>query len=288
MKLSMRLAASAAALSVGLATFGLSTAAAADDASPTASARAAGINQPGDAHMGWSLVNDPKADQPAKGNAAKSTAVASPSLVAATTPGIDVSHWQGSVNWTTYYNQGNRFAYIKSTEGTSYTDPNWGTNYTGSYNAGFIRGTYHFARPDISTGATQANFFVNNGGGWSADGKTLPGALDIEYNPYGATCYGLSQASMRSWIDSFVNQYHARTTRWPVIYSTFDWWNTCTGNASNWSTKSPFWIARYNSTVGTLPAGYSYYTFWQWTSSPIDQDKFNGSMTGLTNLAKNT
>lgn len=50
----------------------------------------------------------------------------------------------------------------------------------GATNAGVIRGAYHFARPDISSGATQATYFTTNGGGWSADGITLPGALDIE------------------------------------------------------------------------------------------------------------
>ncbi len=48
-----------------------------------------------------------------------------------------------------------------------------------------IRGAYHFATPDTTSGAAQANYFVDHGGGWSRDGKTLPGALDIEWNPYG-------------------------------------------------------------------------------------------------------
>lgn len=50
--------------------------------------------------------------------------------------------------------------------------------------------------------ATQANYFVDHGGGWSADGRTLPGTLDIEYNPYGATRYGLTKAGMSAWIRS--------------------------------------------------------------------------------------
>ncbi|BCJ47744.1 hypothetical protein GCM10010168_21030 [Actinoplanes ianthinogenes] len=93
-----------------------------------------------------------------------------------------------------------------------------------------IRGAYHFALPNGAGGSAQADYFVGHGGGWSRDGRTLPGALDIEYNPYGATCYGLSQASMRSWISAFLNRYHALTGRWAVIYTTTDWWTTCTGN----------------------------------------------------------
>ncbi|WP_268248729.1 GH25 family lysozyme [Actinoplanes ianthinogenes] len=119
---------------------------------------------------------------------------------------------------------------MKATEGTSYTNSYFAQRYNGSYNVGMIRGAYHFALPNGAGGSAQADYFVGHGGGWSRDGRTLPGALDIEYNPYGATCYGLSQASMRSWISAFLNRYHALTGRWAVIYTTTDWWTTCTGN----------------------------------------------------------
>jgi len=59
---------------------------------------------------------------------------------------------------------------------------------SGATNAGLIRGGYHFARPDVSSGATQATYFLAHGGGWSSDGITLPGALDIEC----MSCYALS------------------------------------------------------------------------------------------------
>src|SRR5215468_10486460 len=144
--------------------------------------------------------------------------VASPAH-AAVTLGQDVSSYQGNVNWSAQWNAGKRFAYVKATENTNYTNPYFAQQYNGSYNVGMIRGSYHFATPNTSSGATQANYFVDHGGGWSADGKTLPGALDMEYNPYGATCYGLSQSGMVGWILSFSNQYHARTNKWPAIYT---------------------------------------------------------------------
>ncbi|KAG8943108.1 hypothetical protein FRC04_003188 [Tulasnella sp. 424] len=199
--------------------------------------------------------------------------------------GVDVASWQGNVNWASL---GVSFAYIKATEGTGYTNPYFTSQYNGAYNAGLIRGAYHFARPDVSSGATQANYFLAHGGGWSNDGKTLPGALDIEYNPYGATCYGLSASSMVAWIHDFANTYHAATTRYPVIYTTTDWWTTCTGNNSGFGTTSPLWIARYASSPGTLPAGWSYHTFWQYTSTGSgvgDHDRFNGDTAGLKRMA---
>jgi GH25 family lysozyme M1 (1,4-beta-N-acetylmuramidase) len=200
---------------------------------------------------------------------------------AAQTPGMDVSSYQGNVNWATAWANGAKFTYVKATEGTSYTSPSFTQQYNGSYNVGMIRGSYHFALPDVSAGATQADYFVAHGGGWSADGRTLPGALDIEYNPYGATCYGLSAAGMVSWISSFSNEYHAKTGRYPTIYSTTSWWTQCTGNSAAFATNNALWVARYSTSVGALPAGWGFHTIWQNADAgvfPGDQDKFNGAL----------
>ncbi|MCM2576075.1 lysozyme [Streptomyces meridianus] len=208
--------------------------------------------------------------------------------ILATVEGVDVSSHQGNVDWAALWNSGVRWAYAKATEGTYYTNDYFAQQYNGSYNTGMIRGAYHFANPDDSSGAAQANYFVDHGGGWSADGMTLPGVLDIEYNPYGATCYGLSQAAMVNWIRDFTDTYRARTGRDAVIYSTTDWWTQCTGNNGGFGATDPLWIARYASTPGTLPAGWTYHTFWQYTSTgPIvgDHNQFNGAYDRLQALA---
>ncbi|KAK7056306.1 hypothetical protein VNI00_002859 [Paramarasmius palmivorus] len=203
--------------------------------------------------------------------------------------GIDVSGYQPNVNWASVKANGVSFAFIKATEGTSFISSTFSSQYTGATNAGLIRGAYHFAHPDSSSGATQANYFLAHGGGWSGDGITLPGALDIEYNPNGATCYGLSASAMVSWIKDFSNTYHSKTGRYPIIYTTTDWWKTCTGNSAAFSSTNPLWIARYASSIGTLPAGWSYATFWQYADSgsngPGDQDLFNGDAAGLKRMA---
>jgi len=209
-------------------------------------------------------------------------------LAATQTKRMDVSSYQGNVAWSTAYANGGRFAYVKATEGTSYTNAYFAQQYNGSYNVGMIRGAYHFALPNVSSGATQAAYFVAHGGGWSKDGKTLPPALDIEYNPYGATCYGLSQAGMVSWIRDFSNTVHTKTGRYPVIYTTTNWWSTCTGNNSSFAATNPLWIARYSTSVGTLPAGWTYQTIWQYADSgtlPGDQDYFNGALDRVQALA---
>ncbi|MCX5228647.1 lysozyme [Streptomyces sp. NPDC006553] len=210
------------------------------------------------------------------------------STQAVQTEGVDVSSHQGNVAWSTLWNSGVKWAYVKATEGTYYKNTSFNQQYTGSYNVGMIRGTYHFATPDTTTGAAQADYFVDNGGGWSKDGRTLPGVLDIEWNPYGATCYGKTQAGMVAWIRDFVNRYKARTGRDAVIYTATSWWTQCTGNSSAFATTNPLWIARYAASVGELPAGWQYYTMWQYTSSgPTvgDHNHFNGDLSRVQALA---
>ncbi|MGV9251560.1 lysozyme [Streptomyces sp. NPDC003697] len=204
------------------------------------------------------------------------------------TEGVDVSGHQGDVAWPTLWNSGVRWAYTKATEGTYYTNPYFAQQYNGSYDVGMIRGAYHFATPDTAGGAAQANYFVDHGGGWSRDGRTLPGTLDIEWNPYGAACYGKTQSAMVGWIADFLNTYRARTGRDAVIYTATSWWTQCTGDYGGFAANNPLWIARYSTDPGTLPAGWGFYTMWQYTSSgPTvgDHDKFNGALDRVQALA---
>ena len=201
--------------------------------------------------------------------------------------GIDVSSHQGSVRWSSVA-QHVSFVYVKATEATYYTNPDFNAQYQGAYYAHRVHGAYHLAIPSNSGGAVQADYFAHHGGGWSADGRTLPGVLDMELNPYGSECYGLSHSQMTHWIWSFVSEYAYDTGVYPVIYTSFGWWRTCTGNANGFQKYDPLWIACYCSQAGALPSGYGFYTFWQYSdfgSMPGDQDVFNGSPARLKALA---
>ena len=219
-----------------------------------------------------------------------SNSVVQPASSVPQLPGIDVSSYQGNINWANvapYID----FSYTKATEGTYYTNAYFYNQYVGPYDHGVIRGAYHFAIPNNSGGGTQADYFIAHGGGWSSDGKTLPGALDIEYNPYGSECYGLSQSSMVNWVWDFVNEYAAREHVYPVIYTTTDWWTSCTGNYGGFAAYDPLWIANFSASGGgPRPNGWGYYTFWQYAnhgSLPGDQDVFNGAYSRLQALATN-
>lgn len=215
--------------------------------------------------------------------------------------GQDVSAHQGNVNWQSQWNQGSRWAYVKASEGNYYLNENYTQQYNGSRNVGMVRGAYHFAIPNWSSGADQARYFVANGGGWTADGYTLPPVLDIEYNPYagrtingfyfGNTCYDMSKAQLGQWAADFGNTVKALTGRYPVIYSTTDWWNTCVGNTTFGA--YPLWIASYwsnpTNSPGSMPVSWGNYTMWQYSSTgPFQGDSniFNGSYDQLRTFAR--
>lgn len=206
--------------------------------------------------------------------------------------GIDVSHYQGTITWKSVKAAGIQFAYIKATEGTTYKDPNFNANYLHAYNNKVIRGAYHFARPNLSSGSAQATYFAGHGGAWSRDNLTLPGMLDLE-----GGCYGKSRASMQSWILDFYTTYKAKTGRDVVIYTSPSWWNSCTGGWSGMSARSPLMDAHWTTAASpTIPNGFPYWTIWQYTdngrvsgiSGAVDRDRFNGSSSRLLALANNT
>jgi lysozyme len=229
------------------------------------------------------------------------TAAAGPSAAAGGLPsaamsglpvGHDVSSHQEHVDWPEARSNGARFVYVKATESTGYRNPYFDRQYDGAHRAGLIRGAYHFARPDRSSGAEQAAYFVQNGGDWQADGRTLPPALDIEYNPYDPheKCYGLSRPEMVRWIRSFSDEVMLETDRRPVIYTTAQWWSACTGNSRAFADDHPLWIASHGAPdPGSLPGGWQHWTFWQYDirgGLPGDQNLFNGPQSRLRALAR--
>ncbi len=183
--------------------------------------------------------------------------------------GVDVADYQhphgAAINWPHVAAAGYKFAFIKATEGDYYANPYYASDLAQAKAAGLYATGYHFAIPNVSGGASQAYYAVANGS-YAADGHTLPLALDIEYNPYGSECYGLSAAQMVSWITDFTAEAQRLTGQRPIIYTTADWWGTCTGNSAAFG-SDPLWIAAYRSGGPPMPAGWGNWTFWQYTSN---------------------
>jgi len=194
--------------------------------------------------------------------------------------GVDVASYQhpdgAAIGWPQVAAAGYKFASVKVTEGNYYVNPYYAGDIAAARAAGLYVAGYHFAIPNGSSGTNQADYAVANAH-YASDGHTLPLELDIEYDPYTATdhtneCYGLSTSAMVSWISAFSVEVQRLTGQLPAIYSTTDWWRTCTGNSGAFG-ASPLWIAQWSTAGPTLPAGWSTWTLWQYTST--------GSVSGI-------
>lgn len=214
-----------------------------------------------------------------------STGAAHAAAPPGTVTGVAVGGGDTSLDWAKLKAEGVQFAYVEDTSGTMSNNPIFKQQYQGARSVGMLVGAVHFALPDTSSGTAQADYFLANGGSWTANDGILPPVLDVEWNPFGsAACYGLSQAAMVNWISQFVTEVHAKTTRWPVIYTVAAWWSECTGNLRGFAADDPLWTTQSSSGPATLPHNWTAATF---VSVPDDalHAYYNGTLAELTKFA---
>src|SRR5206468_3058936 len=113
--------------------------------------------------------------------------------------GIDVSSYQGSINWGSVHSCGAQYAFAKATEGVYYQDAYFNGNMNNGKAAGMQMGAYHFARPDLYCANSEADYFWNFAGGKIvADGLSVYPMVDFEvFN--GHACYGNYTAWFNAW-----------------------------------------------------------------------------------------
>lgn len=168
--------------------------------------------------------------------------------------GIDVSHWQGKMDWSKSARAGVRFAWCKATEGTSFTDPRWDENARGAHAADILVGGYHYFHNDIDPRA-QARHFAKA----LANRKlTLPPAGDFEDAKSPANVEGMR---------IFLEEVQRLTGQRPVIYTGTWWWNPGRlGGAVPWARKYPLWVAQYRDGAPQIPSDWDDYAIHQYTS----------------------
>jgi lysozyme len=129
--------------------------------------------------------------------------------------GVDVSHHQGTIDWSAVKAAGITFAYIKATEGTQYQDPAFVQNWSGAAASGIVRGGYHFFTLD-TPGEKQAENFLRVA---PIDPNTLPPAIDLEfsgYNRHRRPSHGQFAKELAAFVDAVTERYK----RPPAIYTT--------------------------------------------------------------------
>jgi lysozyme len=131
--------------------------------------------------------------------------------------GIDVSHHQGSVNWSQVRAGGIRFAYIKATEGADFRDAKFADHWRESGAAGIIHGAYHFFTLGTSGQSQAANFIAQV----PADETALAPAIDLEFSGYNRDrrpSVDDFQRELSAFWDAIVEHYG----KVPVVYTASD------------------------------------------------------------------
>jgi GH25 family lysozyme M1 (1,4-beta-N-acetylmuramidase) len=187
--------------------------------------------------------------------------------------GVDVASFQHpggkAINWARAHAAGIGFAGVKTTEGAYYRNPYALADLAHAQAAGLAVAAYAFAIPNgngaSSSAATQASYLLSFLG---AQRRAVPVMLDIEYNPYGAECYGLRPRAIVSWVSAFSARIKAGTGRKPILYTPPGWWATCAGGSTAFGKASPLWVPDYTSANHpALPAGWATWSLWQYSST---------------------
>lgn len=130
--------------------------------------------------------------------------------------GIDISRWQGNIDWQAVRSAGTRFAFIKATEGGDHIDPKFLDNWNGAKAAGVPRGAYHFVywcRPAHE----QVQWFVQH---IPNDPDALPPVLDVEWNSHSKTCpRRIPKEQALEKIRMMLTELERHTGKRPVIYT---------------------------------------------------------------------
>jgi lysozyme len=191
-----------------------------------------------------------------------------------TTPGIDVSYYQETIDWPRVRRAGIRFAFIRLADGATLRDTRFATNWAESRRAGLVRGAYLFFRPDQDVTA-QADLMIAAMRG--REHGDLPPVIDIEVD--GGLPAPAVAARARAWID----RVRAGLGVEPIVYTGSDLWRS--GGAEALAAQ-PLWVAHYTQTCPTLPSPWTRWTFWQHTDrgavpgieGPVDLDLFAGTL----------
>jgi lysozyme len=203
-----------------------------------------------------------------------------------TLQGIDVSHYDGTIDWAQVASSGRSFAFAKATEGDNDTDPTFATNWAGMKAAGVVRGAYHFFHCDTPA-ATQASYFLSVMP--ALEDGDLPPTLDFEDTTTCTASTGISLAV--EWLDAVAKA----TGTLPILYSSpgilggFSGTSALAGHAQ-------LWVANWGVSCPTVPTPFTAWPFWQTSatgtvpgvpgsSGACDLDEFDGDLAALKAFA---
>jgi lysozyme len=197
--------------------------------------------------------------------------------------GIDISHYQGDINWRKLSNamiEGCpiRFIMIKATEGSTKLDENFNDNFYQARQYGFIRGAYHFWS-NKSTPRQQAQYFLKQ---VHLEEGDLPPVLDVEHKPQSQSTEDF-QRDVLTWLHVVEDKYHVK----PIIYTYYKFKEAYLSTPV--FDDYPYWIAHYYVKKVEYKGPWK---FWQHTDAGkldgiegyVDFNIYNGSYYDLKKL----
>lgn len=197
--------------------------------------------------------------------------------------GIDVSHFEGAVDWSHVLASGMSFGFTKATEGLHMVDAEFADNWQNMASVGITRGTYHFFHGNES-GAAQAEFFLASikaaGGSLATD---MPPVLDVEVSD------GADRDSYTTEIKAWINTVREATRKTPILYGSASFLDV---NTLPQFGDLPLWVAHYTlAPQPRVPQGWDSWTFWQYTDrlnvlgvpTTTDANRYDGPHADLIN-----
>ncbi|HVF90945.1 MAG TPA: GH25 family lysozyme [Blastocatellia bacterium] len=196
--------------------------------------------------------------------------------------GIDVSHFQGAVNWDEVASAGSSFAFTKATEGLYTVDAMFAANWPAMKDAGLLRGAYHFFHASEDATA-QANHFMATVQLQPGD---LPPVLDVESGGLD----GVSSSSLVEGMTTWLELVEQRTGFTPMLYVSPSFANEYLESKFG---AYPLWVAEYGVAQPRTANGWETWTFWQHSQSgtisgvngTVDLDTFTGPAVRLQAFA---
>ena len=185
--------------------------------------------------------------------------------------GIDVSGWQGTIDYTQVKQAGIEVVYMKASEGTTFIDPYFNQNYTNAKANGLKVGFYHYVRArSVEQAITEANFFASVIAGKSPDCR-----LAMDFENFG----NLSNEEINQIGLAFLRTLESVTKKEVVVYSnTYSARTKFSGEITNY----PLWVAQYEEPEPTPNGNWDTWIGWQYTDQGdvagiqgyVDRDKF--------------
>jgi len=187
---------------------------------------------------------------------------------------IDVSHWNGPIDWAKVKSSGVQGTFIKATNGAFNSDDQFITNSTLARKQGIKVGAYHFLLSTQDPDA-QAENFLNSAKPGNLD--LLP-VVDVEWDVFKKRDRWLDvPAKARvAMVGRFIRNVRDALGYMPIVYTATSWWRPMIGTSTSYQGQgkpavkfgdSPLWLASYTKKLSPLPAAWSNWHIWQYTAT---------------------